>query len=93
LRFYYDKELSVIAELAQAADHSDHQLYVVSMILGARYNEQDMFHELFLARRDFPVGEATREPCSVMAVDVLEMVTKFTDSHDVPDMVSNMRSL
>jgi hypothetical protein len=45
LRSYQDKELNVTAELAQAADHNDHQLYVVSKILGARYNEQDMFHE------------------------------------------------
>jgi hypothetical protein len=38
LRFYNDKELNVTAELAQAAEHSDHQLYVVSKILDARYN-------------------------------------------------------
>jgi hypothetical protein len=38
LRFYKDKELNVTAELAQAADHNDHQLYVVSKILDARYN-------------------------------------------------------
>jgi hypothetical protein len=29
LRFYKDKELNVTAELAQAAEHNDHQLYVV----------------------------------------------------------------
>jgi hypothetical protein len=46
LRFYKDKELNVTAELAQAAEHKDHQLYVVSKILDARYNEQEMFHEL-----------------------------------------------
>jgi hypothetical protein len=40
LRFYEDKELNVTAELAQAAEHNDHQLYVVSRILDARYNEQ-----------------------------------------------------
>jgi Integrase core domain len=45
LRFYNDKELSVTAELAQAAEHNDHHLYVVSTILDARYNEQEMFHE------------------------------------------------
>jgi hypothetical protein len=33
LRFCKDKELNVTAELAQAADHNDHQLYVVSKIL------------------------------------------------------------
>jgi hypothetical protein len=30
LRFYKDKELNVTAELAQAAEHNYHQLYVVS---------------------------------------------------------------
>jgi hypothetical protein len=30
LRFYKAKELNVTAELAQAAEHNDHQLYVVS---------------------------------------------------------------
>jgi hypothetical protein len=39
LRFYKDKELKVTAELAQAAEHNDHQLYVVSKILDARYNK------------------------------------------------------
>jgi hypothetical protein len=29
LRFYQDKELNVTAELAQAAEHNDHELYVV----------------------------------------------------------------
>jgi hypothetical protein len=38
LRFYMDKELNVTAELAQAAEHNDHQLYVVSKILDVRYN-------------------------------------------------------
>jgi hypothetical protein len=38
LRFYKDNELNVTAELAQAAEHSDHHLYVVSKILDARYN-------------------------------------------------------
>jgi hypothetical protein len=38
LRFYQDKELNVTAELAQAAKHNEHQLYVVSKILDARYN-------------------------------------------------------
>jgi hypothetical protein len=43
LRFYNDKELNVTAELAQAAEHNDHQLYIVSKILDARYNEQEVF--------------------------------------------------
>jgi hypothetical protein len=72
LRFYKDKELNVTAELARAPEHNDHQLYVVSKILDARYNEQEMFHELLVAWRGFLVGEATWEPYSVMAVDIYE---------------------
>jgi hypothetical protein len=59
LRFYKDKELNFTAELAQAVEHNDHNLYVVSKILDARYNEQEMFHELLVAWRSFTVGEAT----------------------------------
>jgi hypothetical protein len=70
LTFYKDKELNVTAELAQAAEHNDHKLYVVSKILDAGYNEQEMFHELLVAWRGFSVGEATWEPYSVMAVAV-----------------------
>jgi hypothetical protein len=33
LGFYKDKGLNVTAELVQAAEHNDHQLYVVSKIL------------------------------------------------------------
>jgi Chromo (CHRromatin Organisation MOdifier) domain len=93
LRFYNDNELNVAAELAQAAEHNDHQLYVVSKILDARYNEQEMFHKLLVAWRGFPVGEATWEPYSVMAVEVPEMVAKFMESHDETDMVRKLRSL
>jgi Chromo (CHRromatin Organisation MOdifier) domain len=93
LRFYKDKDLNVNAELAQAAEHNDHQLYVVSKILDARYNEQEMFHELLVAWRGFPVGEATWEPYSVMAVDVPDMVAKFMKSHEDKDAVREMRSL
>jgi hypothetical protein len=39
LRFYKDKKLNVTAELAQIAEHNDHQLYVVSKILDEGYNE------------------------------------------------------
>jgi hypothetical protein len=46
LGFYKDKELNVTAELAQDAEHNDHQLYVVKKIFDARYDEQGMFHEL-----------------------------------------------
>jgi hypothetical protein len=43
LRLYQDEELNVTAELSQAAEHNDHQLYVVSKILGASYNQQRCF--------------------------------------------------
>jgi Chromo (CHRromatin Organisation MOdifier) domain len=77
LRFYKDKELNVTAELAQAAEHNNHKLYVVSKILDARYNEQEMFHELLVAWRGFSVEEDTWEPYSVMAVNVPDMVAKL----------------
>jgi hypothetical protein len=93
LRFSKDKDLSVTAELAQAAEHNYHQLYVVSKFLDARYNEQEMFHELLVAWRRFLVGEATWEPYSVMAVDVPDMVAKFTESSEDIDAVREMRSL
>jgi hypothetical protein len=93
LRFYKDKELKVTAELAQAAEYNDHQLYFVSEILDARYNEQEMFHELLVAWRGFPAGEATWELYSVMAVDVPDMVAKFMESHEDIDAVRDMRSL
>jgi Chromo (CHRromatin Organisation MOdifier) domain len=93
LRFCKDKEPNVTAELAQAAEHNDYQLYVVSKIFDARYNEQEMSHELLVAWRSFPVGEATWEPCSVMAVDVPDMVAKFTESHEDIETVRKMQSL
>jgi hypothetical protein len=49
----------------------------VSKILDARYNEQEMFQELFVALRGFFVGEATWKPYSVMAVNVPDMVAKL----------------
>jgi hypothetical protein len=93
LRFCKDKELNVTAELAQAAEHNDRQVYVVSKILDARYNEQEMFHELLFAWRSFLVGEATWDRYSVMAVDVPDMVAKFMESHEDIDAVREMRSL
>jgi hypothetical protein len=39
LRFCNNKELNITSELTHAAEHNDHQLYVVSKILDARYNE------------------------------------------------------
>jgi hypothetical protein len=50
------------------------------------------FMRSWFAWRGFIVGEATWEPYSVMAVDVLEMMTKVIESHNDPDMVSKMRS-
>jgi hypothetical protein len=44
LRFYKDKDLNVTAEMVQAAEYNDRKLYVVSKILDACYNEQEMFH-------------------------------------------------
>jgi Chromo (CHRromatin Organisation MOdifier) domain len=91
-RFYKNMEPNVTAELTQAAEHNDHQLYVVSKILDARYNEQKMFNELFVAWRGFAVGEVTWEPNSVMAVDVPDMVAEFNRSHENIDTVRKMRS-
>jgi Chromo (CHRromatin Organisation MOdifier) domain len=93
LRFYEGKELNVTAELAHAAEPKDHQLYVASKILDARYNGLEMFHELLVAWRGFPVEEATWEPYSVMAVDVPHMVAKFMESHEDIDTVHKIRYL
>jgi hypothetical protein len=93
LRFYKEKELNVTAELSQAAEKNDHQLYLVSNILDARYNEQEMFHELLVAWRGLPVGETTWDPYSVMATDVPDMVAKGVKSHEDIDTVRKMRSL
>jgi hypothetical protein len=51
LRLYKDKDLSVAAELVQAAEHNDHQVNFMSKILDARYNEKEMFNELLVAWR------------------------------------------
>jgi hypothetical protein len=75
------------------AEHNDNQLYVLSKVLDAHYNEQEMFYELLVAWRGFRVGEAAWEPYSVMAVDVSDMVTKFMESHEDIDAVREMRSL
>jgi hypothetical protein len=93
LRFYQDMEVNVCAELAQAAEHSDNELYVVSKILNERYNELEKFQEMSVAWRCFPVGEVTWEPYSVTAVDVSDMVAKIMESHDDTDTVRKMRSL
>jgi Chromo (CHRromatin Organisation MOdifier) domain len=93
LRLYMNKDLNVTAELAQAADHNDRQLYVVSKILDTRYNEQEMFRELLVAWRGLPAGEATWELYSVMALDVPDMLAKFMESHKDIDTVRKMRSV
>jgi Chromo (CHRromatin Organisation MOdifier) domain len=93
LRFYKDNEFNVTAELAQAAEKNDHQLYVVSKVLDARYNKKEIFYEFLVAWRGFPAGETTWEPYSVMAVDVPEMVAMFMESHEDIDTVRKMRSL
>jgi Chromo (CHRromatin Organisation MOdifier) domain len=93
LRFYNDNDLNVTAKLTQVYEHNKHQLYVVSKILDARYNEQEMFHEMLVAWRGFPVEEATWEPYSVIAVDVPDMVAKFMESHKDIDAVREMQSL
>jgi hypothetical protein len=92
-RFYKDKDLNVTAELAQAAEHNDHKLYVVSKILDARCNEQEMFHDLFVAWRGFSGEEATWEPYLVTAVDVPDMVARFMESNEDIDAVREIRSL
>jgi hypothetical protein len=91
--FNKDKQLNVTTELAQDAKHNEHQLYVMSKILDARLNEQDMFHGLLVGWRGFPIGEATCKSYSAMAVNALEMVLKFMNSHDDTDTVCKMRSL
>jgi hypothetical protein len=93
LRFYKDRKLNVTVELAQAAEHNYYELYVVPKILNARYNEQEMLHELSVSWRGFAVGEDTREPYSVMTVDIPEMVVKVMESQHDTDMVRKMRSL
>jgi hypothetical protein len=59
LRCYQEKELNVTAELDQVVEHNDHELYVLSKNLDARYNEQEMSYELLVAWRGCPVEEAT----------------------------------
>jgi hypothetical protein len=52
-----------------------------------------MFHELLVEWRGLPVGEATWDQYSLMAVDVPEMAAKFMESQDDTDMVRKMRYL
>jgi hypothetical protein len=48
---------------------------------------------LLVAWRGFPVGEATLERYSFMAVDVPDILAKFMESHEDIDAVLEMRSL
>jgi Chromo (CHRromatin Organisation MOdifier) domain len=93
MRFYKDKSLNMTEELKQAAEHNDHQLYVVAKILEIRYKEEEMKYEVLVAWRSFPVGDATWEPYDVMEIDVPEMVCKFLDSHKDKRLVHKVRSL
>jgi hypothetical protein len=93
LRFYRDRTLNITAELARAADHNDHELYVVSKVLDTRCNEQNVFRELLVTLRGFPAGETTWETYSIMAVNVPEMVAKFMEVQVDIDMVRILRSL
>jgi Chromo (CHRromatin Organisation MOdifier) domain len=65
----------------------------VSKILDARYDEQEIFYEVLVTWRGYPVEEATWELYSVMAVDVPEMVAKLMKSHDDTEMVHKMQYL
>jgi hypothetical protein len=59
----------------------------------SRYNEQEMFHELLVAWRGFPVEKATWEPYSVMIFDVPDIAAKFMKSHEDVDAVREVRYL
>jgi hypothetical protein len=48
---------------------------------------------LLVGWRGFPVGEATWEPYSVMAVDVPDMVAKYMEPHEDIETVRKIRSL
>jgi hypothetical protein len=77
-------------ELAEAAKYNDHVLYVFSIILGVGYNEQEIFHALLVSWRGYMVGKGTWKQYSFMAVAVPQMVTKFMETHDNPDMISKI---
>jgi Chromo (CHRromatin Organisation MOdifier) domain len=73
-------------------EHNELKLYIVSKILGLRYNEREMIHEFLVAWRGFPVGEATWEPDSFMTV-ASKRVRKFMESQGDPGIVSKVKSL
>jgi hypothetical protein len=49
LRFYKDKDLNVSAGLAENVEHNAYELCVVSKILDAHFNKQEMFHKLLVS--------------------------------------------
>jgi Chromo (CHRromatin Organisation MOdifier) domain len=65
----------------------------VSKILDERYNEQEMLHELLVAWRDFPVGEATWEPLISYGCECSEHGGEVHEFHEDIDTVRMMRSL
>jgi hypothetical protein len=93
MRFYKDKSLNVTEELEQAAEHNEHQRFVVSTLLDLRYNDEEMRYKIQVAWRGFPVADANWQPYDVMAVDVPEMMRKFLDVHNDKEMVAQVRSL
>jgi hypothetical protein len=93
MRFYKDKSLKVTGELEQAAEHNEHQRFVVSNLLDLRYNDEEMRYEVQVVWRGFPVEDADSQPYEVMAVDVPEMTSKFLDVHNDKEMVAQVRSL
>jgi hypothetical protein len=93
MRFYKDKSLNVTEELEQAAEHNEHQRFVVSTLLDLRYNDEEMRYEVQVAWRGFPVADADWQPYDVMAVDVPEMMSKFLGVYNDKEMVAQVRSL
>jgi hypothetical protein len=89
MRFYKDKTLNVTEELERAAEHNDHQLYVVSKILKLCYNDEEMRHEELISWRGL---DTEWEPCGVMAADVQEMMRKFLDSCKDKKLVDQVHS-
>jgi hypothetical protein len=62
MRFYKDKSLNVPEELEHAAEHNEHQRFVVSNLLDLRYNDEEMRYEVQVAWRGFPVADADWQP-------------------------------
>jgi hypothetical protein len=65
----------------------------VAKILDARYNEQEIFHELLVTWNGFLVGEASCEPYSVLAVNITEIVAKFMEHQNETIMVRKRQCL